>query len=104
MFHQMRVGTLLVQSLLSRVSYKLAEAVEEIPFPSEEFFPEELETHLPLQQRVVDKLADMLFASDMILDMLHDDRHFPPAHMAEVEPSVRRLYEEVNELMKKLAD
>ena len=100
----MRVGTLLVQSLLSRVSYKLAEAVEEIQFPGEEFFPEELETHLPLQQRVVDKLADMLFASDMILDMLHDDRHFPPAHMAEVEPSVRRLYEEVNELMKKLAD
>jgi len=82
----------------------LAEAVEAIPFPGEEFFPEELETHLPLQQRVVDKLADMLFASDMILDMLHDDRHFPPAHMAEVEPSVRRLYEEVNELMKKLAD
>jgi hypothetical protein len=78
--------------------------LEEIPYPGEEIFPEDIETHLPLQQRVVDKLADMLFASDMILDMLHDDRHFPPAHVAEVEPEIRRLYDEVNELMKKLTD
>jgi hypothetical protein len=104
MFREIRVGRSFGQSLLNRVSYKLIESVEEIPFPGEEIFPEDIETHLPLQQRVVDKLADMLFASDMILDMLHDDRHFPPAHVAEVEPSIRRLYDEVNELMKKLTD
>ncbi|HSY48737.1 MAG TPA: hypothetical protein VLC46_08000 [Thermoanaerobaculia bacterium] len=60
---------------------------------------------MPLQERVVDKLADMLFASDMILDMLRDERSFNFAgHLTSVEPSVRRVYEEINELMKQLTD
>ena len=60
---------------------------------------------MPLQERVVDKLADMLFASDMILDMLHDERSFNFAgHLTTVEPSVRRVYDQINELMKQLTD
>jgi hypothetical protein len=60
---------------------------------------------MPLQERVVDKLADMLFASDMILDMLRDERSFTFAgHLTSVEPSVRRVYEQINELMKQLTD
>lgn len=60
---------------------------------------------MPLQERVVDKLADMLFASDMILDMLRDERSFNFAgHLTSVEPSVRRVYEQINELMKQLTD
>ena len=100
------VGTCARKSLLNRVGYKselieeLAEVIE-LPFADEGLFNE---TPMPLQQQVVDKLADMLFASDMILDMLHDERHFPPPHLQAVEPAVRRLYDDVNELMKQLTD
>ena len=64
-----------------------------------------LDLRMPLQERVVDKLADMLFASDMILDMLNDERS-PDfgGYLASVEPSVRRVYDQVNELMKQLTD
>ena len=62
------------------------------------------EQRLPLQERVVDKLADIMYASDMILDMLHDDR-FVAAHRLEtVRPAVKRVYDEVNELMRQLTD
>jgi hypothetical protein len=60
---------------------------------------------MPLQERVVDKLADMLFASDMILDMLRDERSRKvAAHLVDVEPSVRRVYDQINDLMKQLTD
>ncbi len=60
---------------------------------------------MPLQERVVDKLADMLFASDMILDMLRDERSYKSAgHLTSVEPSVRLVYDQINELMKQLTD
>jgi hypothetical protein len=60
---------------------------------------------MPLQERVVDKLADMLFASDMILDMLRDERsHKSAGHLTSVEPSVRSVYDQINELMKQLTD
>jgi hypothetical protein len=63
------------------------------------------DVRMPLQERVVDKLADMLFASDMILDMLNDERSFNYAgHLTSVEPSVRRVYDQINELMKQLTD
>jgi hypothetical protein len=63
------------------------------------------ELKMPLQERVVDKLADMLFASDMILDMLRDERSVNFAgHLTRVEPSVRRVYDQINELMKQLTD
>ena len=62
------------------------------------------EARMPLQERVVDKLADIMFASDMILDMLHDDR-FVAAHRLEtVRPAVKRVYDDVNELMRQLTD
>ena len=63
------------------------------------------EQRLPLQERVVDKLADIMFASDMILDMLRHDREVVSvSHLSSVEPSVRRVYDSVNELMKQLTD
>jgi len=61
------------------------------------------EQRLPLQERVVDKLADIMFASDMILDMLRTERK-SAGHLSRVEPSVRRIYDQVNELMKQLTD
>jgi hypothetical protein len=62
------------------------------------------ENRLPLQERVVDKLADILFASDMILDMLRADRQVPPEYLVRVEDSVRSVYDQVNELMMQLTD
>ena len=79
----------------------LAEAIESVAFLDEPVFEER---QLPLQQQVVDKLADMLFASDMVLDMLRDERYRVSPHLLAVEPQVRRLYNEVNDLMKKLTD
>jgi uncharacterized coiled-coil protein SlyX len=68
--------------------------------PSDPF----LDLRMPLQERVVDKLADMLFASDMILDMLRDSRSRETGGLKHVEPSVKRVYDEINELMKQLTD
>jgi hypothetical protein len=59
---------------------------------------------LPLSERVLDRLADILFMSDEILDMLRVTERIPDDTTVEVEKSVRSVYDEVNELMKKLAD
>lgn len=64
-----------------------------------------LDLRMPLQERVVDKLADMLFASDMILDMLRDERSRDfGRQLTDIEPSVKRVYDQINELMKQLTD
>jgi hypothetical protein len=60
--------------------------------------------HLPVSERVLDKLADILFATDEILDMFRgEDAVFDDRSVA-VEESVKSVYEQVNELMKTLAD
>jgi hypothetical protein len=59
---------------------------------------------LPVSERVLDKLADILFATDEILDMIRvEERLIDPTTVA-VEDSVQRVYDEVNALMKQLAD
>jgi len=60
--------------------------------------------HLPVQERVLDKLADILFASDEIIDMLSDDRRAPDRDLRTVETSVRSVYHQINELMKRMVD
>jgi len=60
--------------------------------------------HLPMSERVLDKLADILFATDEILDMIRIGERPPDATTVVVESSVQRVYDQVNELMKKLAD
>jgi hypothetical protein len=60
--------------------------------------------HLPMSERVLDKLADILFATDEILDMLRTDQKVPFGGTDEVEESVKNVYEQVNDLMKKLTD
>ncbi len=59
---------------------------------------------LPLSERVLDRLADILFATDEILDMIGTQRRFPDETTRDVEQSVRHVYNEVNDLMKKLTD
>ena len=60
--------------------------------------------HLPMSERVLDKLADILFATDEILDMIRVDERLPDATTTVVENSVQGVYDQINELMKKLAD
>jgi len=78
----------------------LVDAIESVAFLDDPVFEEPQ----PLQLQAVDKLADMLFASDMLLDMLRDERNRVPAHLLTIEPQVQRLYDEINDLMKNLTD
>ena len=62
------------------------------------------EARLPVQERILDKLADIMFASDMIRDMLKHDR-FVSDHQAQIiGPTVQRIYDDVNALMRQFAD
>ena len=61
--------------------------------------------HLPLSERVLDRLCDILYASDEIKDMIRIGQSQPPdERMSAVDETVRRVYDEVNELMKRMAD
>ena len=60
--------------------------------------------HLPMSERVLDKLADILFASDEILGMLCVEDRLPDETTATVASSIQSVYEQVNELMKRLSD
>jgi len=60
--------------------------------------------HLPMSERVLDKLADILYATDEILGMVQTPERLPDASMTSVEMSMQRVYEQVNELMKQLSD
>ena len=59
---------------------------------------------LPLSERVLDRLADILFATDEILDMIATQKRFPDDTTRDVEKNVRSVYNQVNDLMKKLTD
>ena len=60
---------------------------------------------LPLSERVLDRLADIMFATDEILDMIGTQPYETDADTTRViETSVRHVYDHVNDLMKKLTD
>lgn len=59
---------------------------------------------LPLSERVLDRLADIMFATDEILDMIGTQRYRADDTTRDVEQSVRHVYDHVNDLMKKLTD
>jgi hypothetical protein len=58
---------------------------------------------LPLSERVLDRLCDILYASDEILDMLKVERAADPP-MQEVESAVRKVFDDINRLMMRIAD
>ena len=62
------------------------------------------EARLPLQERVVDKLADVMFASDMIVDLLKDDRSLEARRLQPIAIEVKQIYDRVNALMHRLTD
>lgn len=60
--------------------------------------------HLPMSERVLDKLADILFATDEILGMVKVPERLPDSTSVTIESSMQGVYDTVNELMKKLSD
>lgn len=60
--------------------------------------------HLPLSERVIDKLCDILYATDEIRDMIRVEHRAGDDRMVQVDDTVRRVYDEVNELMKRIVD
>ena len=85
----------------SEAPARLIEDFENVAFLDEALLEP---TELSPQQQLVDKLADMMFASDMILDMFRDERYRVPPHLVAIEPEVRRIYDDINGLMKRLTD
>lgn len=59
---------------------------------------------MPLSERVLDRLADIMFASDEILDMIGTQGRYVDETSRSIESSVRGVYDRVNELMKTLTD
>jgi hypothetical protein len=60
--------------------------------------------HLPMSERVLDKLADILLATDEILGMLRISERLPDPTTTTIESSVQSVYDQVNDLMKRLSD
>lgn len=60
--------------------------------------------HLPISERVLDKLGDILLASDEILGMIAASPQRLHEPTRSVEESVKTVFEQVNELMKSLSD
>ena len=60
--------------------------------------------HLPISERVLDKLSDILLASDEILGMIATSPQRLTDATRSIEESVKTVFEQVNELMKSLAD
>jgi len=60
--------------------------------------------HLPMSERVLDKLADILFATDEIIDLLKAEETARDTRMLAAKDTVKGVYDRVNELMKTFSD
>jgi hypothetical protein len=58
-------------------------------------------SELPAHERVLDRLADLLFDADEVLDMLRAD---DAKSIRWLEPHLQIVYDELNGVMKKLCD
>ncbi len=56
---------------------------------------------LPVGERVLDRLGDLLYDADDILSILKAD---DATSVRWMEPMIERIYEDVNSLMKRIAD
>jgi hypothetical protein len=59
---------------------------------------------IPTSERVLDRLADILLATDEILDLVRPEERLQDARAVLVERSMQGVYDSVNELMKTLSD
>lgn len=56
---------------------------------------------IPVQERIADRLADLLFVADEVLGMLCEDR---AGSVRWMEPRIRRVFDEVDGLMRQMTD
>jgi hypothetical protein len=66
-----------------------------VPLPLLEF------ERLPISERVVDRLLDILLAADELLGELQTEEANP---LLWIEPQVQRIYREVDSLIRRFAD
>ncbi|HEV8432275.1 MAG TPA: hypothetical protein VGR95_02595 [Thermoanaerobaculia bacterium] len=59
---------------------------------------------MPISERVLDKLSDILLASDEILDMIATNPLLPTDTTRSVEEQIRGVYDQINDLMKSISD
>ena len=59
---------------------------------------------MPISERLLDKLSDILLASDEILDMIATNPLLPTDTTRSVEEQIKGVYDQVNELMKSMCD
>ena len=60
--------------------------------------------YLPLSERVMDRLCDILYATDEIRDMIRVEHRDTDDRMAEVDAMAGQVYDQINELMKRIVD
>ncbi len=60
--------------------------------------------HIPMSERVLDKLAEILWATDELLSLVRVEERLPDPTTIAVETSMQHVYEQVNELMKRFSD
>jgi protein-tyrosine-phosphatase len=60
--------------------------------------------HIPMSERVMDKLADILYATDELLALVRVEERLPDPAASAVEESMQNVYEQINELMKRFSD
>ncbi len=60
--------------------------------------------HIPMSERVLDKLADILYATDELLALVRVEERVPDPPTKAVEESMQHVYEQINELMKRFSD
>ncbi|HUR80260.1 MAG TPA: hypothetical protein VM733_05815 [Thermoanaerobaculia bacterium] len=60
--------------------------------------------HIPMSERVMDKLADILYATDELLSLVRVEERLPDPTTSAVEASMSHVYEQINELMKRFSD
>ena len=58
-------------------------------------------TCLPITERVVDRLADVLFATDDIVGMLGEEG---ATNLRWLTPQIGRMFDDVDDLMRKMSD
>jgi len=56
---------------------------------------------IPAHERILDRLADLLFDADEVLEMLRAE---DTMRLQWVAPHIQRVYDEVNNVMKELCD
>ena len=57
--------------------------------------------HLPLHERVLDRLADLLIEAEELLDLLN---RADARDLGWIEPHIRNVYDEVDAVMRRLCD